>query len=177
MHIPFLSLITRALRNKIFFSMKGISIPCNTPCPNQDSLCRIIYLAAWCSSRKATETGYKVARLRVPWWLSQLRIQHCNCCGLGHCCGTDLIPVLGISTCQGGSQNKNNNNNKKKSYKVKLPTSTFVFWFQIWAHDFSKLFYNGKYVGLKTWTTAADIPSTLLNTKLYILPIFYQNHF
>lgn len=28
--------------------------------------------------------------------------------------------------------------------KVKLPACTFVFQFQIWAHDFSKIFYNGK---------------------------------
>ena len=30
--------------------------------------------------------------LRVPWWLSGLRICHCHCCGLSGCCGTRWIP-------------------------------------------------------------------------------------
>ena len=28
-----------------------------------------------------------------------MRIWHCHCCGMGHCCGLSLIPSLGTSTC------------------------------------------------------------------------------
>ena len=34
----------------------------------------------------------------VPWWCSRLRIQHCHCYGLDHCCGMDLIPGSGTSS-------------------------------------------------------------------------------
>ena len=40
----------------------------------------------------------------VPLWLSGLRIWCCHCCGWGHCCGLDLIPGMGTSTCHGCGQ-------------------------------------------------------------------------
>ena len=45
--------------------------------------------------------GAERSRGRVPWWLSRLRIWHCQCCGSSHCCHASLIPGLGISSCQG----------------------------------------------------------------------------
>ena len=44
---------------------------------------------------------------RIPWWLRGLRIWHCHCYGLGHCCGVGSIPGLGTSACHGCGQNKN----------------------------------------------------------------------
>ena len=45
--------------------------------------------------------------LRVPWWLSRLRVWHCQCCGVG------LIPGPGIPTCCGyGKKSKTNKKNK-----------------------------------------------------------------
>ena len=35
----------------------------------------------------------------VPWWLRRLRIWGCHCSGLGHSCGTGLIPGPGTSAC------------------------------------------------------------------------------
>ena len=34
-------------------------------------------------------------KLRVPLWLSRLRIWHCHCCGSGYSYGASLIPRLG----------------------------------------------------------------------------------
>ena len=45
-------------------------------------------------------------KLGVPWWLSELSIQHCHWCGSGCCCGTGSIPGPGISTCLRNSQKK-----------------------------------------------------------------------
>ena len=45
----------------------------------------------------------------VPWWLSGLRIQHCHCCDLGHCCGKSSVPGLGTSVCCGHGQKKKKN--------------------------------------------------------------------
>ena len=36
------------------------------------------------------------AQVRVPARHSELRIQHCHSCGIGHNHGSDLIPGLGI---------------------------------------------------------------------------------
>ena len=33
------------------------------------------------------------------WWHSRLRIQHCHCYSLGHCCVAHLIPGPGTSAC------------------------------------------------------------------------------
>ena len=46
-------------------------------------------------------------KLGVLGWLSGLRIQHCPCSGLGHCCGVGSLPGLGTSTWHGcGEKNK-----------------------------------------------------------------------
>ena len=37
----------------------------------------------------------------------RLRIQHCHCSSLGHCCGTGLIPGPGTSTCDEGLKKSN----------------------------------------------------------------------
>ena len=37
------------------------------------------------------KSGYK-SYLGVSWWPRELRVQHCHYCGLGHYCGTGLIP-------------------------------------------------------------------------------------
>ena len=50
--------------------------------------------------------------LRVPLWLSSLRMWRCHCSGSGHCCGTDSIPGLETSACCGCSQNKTKQKNK-----------------------------------------------------------------
>ena len=39
-------------------------------------------------------------------WCSELKIQHCHCRGLGHCCGPGSTPSLEISACCGCSQKK-----------------------------------------------------------------------
>ena len=59
---------------------------------------------------------------RVPWTPSRLRVQHCHCRGLGHCCGTGLIPHLGTSTCHGHSKKKKKDNKTKQNESLqKLP--------------------------------------------------------
>ena len=40
----------------------------------------------------------------VPWWHQGLRIQHFHCSSSGHCCGVELIPGPGTSTCRGCGQ-------------------------------------------------------------------------
>ena len=37
--------------------------------------------------------------MEFPLWHSRLRIQHCCSCGVGHSCGLDSIPGLGMSIC------------------------------------------------------------------------------
>ena len=37
--------------------------------------------------------------LEFPLGTAGLRIWRCHCSGVGHCCGTGLIPGLGTSTC------------------------------------------------------------------------------
>ena len=64
----------------------------------------------------------------VPWWLSELRIWHCHCCGLGHCCGVGLIPGPGISACHRQTH--------KKSQLCMDP----------WVSEFSSLFYFSRYL-------------------------------
>ena len=44
--------------------------------------------------------------MRVPSWLSVLRIHCCHCCGSGHCCDVGLIPISGISACLGQKKKK-----------------------------------------------------------------------
>ena len=39
--------------------------------------------------------------LGVLWWLRNLRIWHCRCSSLGHCCDAVSIPGPGISICHG----------------------------------------------------------------------------
>ena len=46
-------------------------------------------------------------------WYSRLRIQHCHCCGLGHCYGACLIPGLGTLTGCGHSQKKKKKEEEK----------------------------------------------------------------
>ena len=45
----------------------------------------------------------------VPWWLSGLRIQHCQYRGSGHCCGSGSIPGPGTPGCCGCGQKKLSN--------------------------------------------------------------------
>ena len=40
----------------------------------------------------------------VPWWPNRLRIWHCHCHGLGHCCDLVSISGLGNSACCGGQK-------------------------------------------------------------------------
>ena len=42
----------------------------------------------------------------VAWWLSGLRIQCCQCCGSGHCCGVCSNPGPGTSSRHGYGQKK-----------------------------------------------------------------------
>ena len=42
-----------------------------------------------------------IAKMRVPLWLSRLRIWHYHCSRSSHCCGTDSNPGPGTSTCLG----------------------------------------------------------------------------
>ena len=53
-------------------------------------------------------------------WLSGLRIQHCQCHDLGHCCGAGSIPDQETSACLG-------NGEKKKSLITLHPP-----WTKIW---------------------------------------------
>ena len=46
------------------------------------------------------KTSYKEVSLQ----LSKLRIQHCHCSGLGHCCSEGSIPGWGTFTCRGCCQ-------------------------------------------------------------------------
>ena len=39
-------------------------------------------------------TALKRDVIRVPWWLSGLRIPCCLCCSSGHCCGAGSVPGL-----------------------------------------------------------------------------------
>ena len=41
-------------------------------------------------------------RVRSPAWHSVFRIQHCHSCGVGHNCGSDLIPSLGEKIVENG---------------------------------------------------------------------------
>ena len=43
----------------------------------------------------------------VPWWLSWLRIQCCQHCGLSYCCGSGSEPGLGTCTCRRCVRKKN----------------------------------------------------------------------
>ena len=52
--------------------------------------------------RRGSLFKYKIHRVLV--WHSRLKIWCCHCMGLGHCCGTGLIPGLGTSECSGCSQ-------------------------------------------------------------------------
>ena len=58
---------------------------------------------------------------RVPWWLNELRIQHCHCCDLGGCCAQfDPWPCNFHMLLEGlyiyiYANDKNRNNNCKKS--------------------------------------------------------------
>ena len=45
--------------------------------------------------------------IRVLFWCSRLRVKHCNCSSLGHCCGTGSIRGLGNLIWWELSQKKN----------------------------------------------------------------------
>ena len=61
------------------------------------------------------EVEAKIILARVPLWHSGLRIQHCHCSGLDHCCGPGSLPGPRTSTCCRQSQKK------KKSSSVLVP--------------------------------------------------------
>ena len=69
------------------------------------------------------EAQAKKAEQGVLLWLTGLRIWRCHCSGLGHCCGTGLIPGWGTSTCQGYAQKR-----RKKRQNVR-ETREFPLWF------------------------------------------------
>ena len=69
------------------------------------------------SIRKYITTHFKTFDHGVPWWLSRLKIRHCHSCGLGHCCGSGLIPDSGTAT--GTGTNKRKKERKKKEKKEK----------------------------------------------------------
>ena len=58
--------------------------------------------------------------MRVPSWLSVLRIHCCHCCGSGHCCDVGLIPISGISACLGQKKKK------KSSFHVHIYGEMFI---------------------------------------------------
>ena len=60
----------------------------------------------------------KETRLRIPWWLSGLRISCCHCCGLGCKCSKVLIPDPGTSVCW----------NCRKKKKRNQALFFFLFW-------------------------------------------------
>ena len=75
------------------------------PCINSLNSCNhsmyIYLLGANCVPSimsDAEEEGIQ-RRRRAPWWLSGLRMWHCHCYGLGHCCGTGSVPGLDTSAC------------------------------------------------------------------------------
>ena len=49
---------------------------------------------------------YKSILLGILLWCRGLKMQHCHCSGLGHCCGLDSNPGLGISIYHGRSQKR-----------------------------------------------------------------------
>ena len=56
---------------------------------------------------------------RVPLWRSKLRIQCCHYSGLGHSCGSGLIPGLGTSTCHEHGQKKKKKKKRERERKRK----------------------------------------------------------
>ena len=67
-------------------------------------LAEVVWSGVDTSSLTSVSLGLRVNTLGVPRWLSGLRIWHCHCCGLGHCCGSGLIPGLETSACHGSVQ-------------------------------------------------------------------------
>ena len=51
-------------------------------------------------------------------WCSGLKIWHCHCIGPGHCCGVDLVPSLGTSTCHEYSQKGKKKQKKRRESHV-----------------------------------------------------------
>ena len=58
---------------------------------------------------------FKNLQLRAFLWHSRLRIWHCLCGGLGHCCAVGLIPGPGTSMCYGYSLPPTKQQNKTKT--------------------------------------------------------------
>ena len=59
-----------------------------------------------------TEKGKDLIKGRI---VSGLRIQHCHCSGLGHCCcGAGSFPGLGTSTCRRHSQKTKKKNGQNQ---------------------------------------------------------------
>jgi len=55
----------------------------------------------------------------VPRWLSGLRIQHCHCCGSGHCCGLEFSSwPQGTSVCCRLGQKQNKTKQKKNGKNI-----------------------------------------------------------
>ena len=52
-------------------------------------------------------------QVQSPSWHSGLRIQHCCGYGVGHNCGSDLIPVLGTQYATGRPKKKKRKKKKK----------------------------------------------------------------
>ena len=64
------------------------------------------------AKRKEFILKNKNGKIGILLWCCGLRTQSCHCYGLGHCCGTGLIPDLGISTCYGCDHKKKEKNRK-----------------------------------------------------------------
>ena len=78
----------------------------------------------------------KMAKIRVPWWFSRLRIQQCHCCGSGHCCGVGLIPGPETSTCQGcGKERKEKKNSKNPSITEGYRGTSFLASYPKWSSN------------------------------------------
>ena len=72
-------------------------------------------------------------------WHIRLRIQHYHCSSSGSCCGADLIPGLGISTCYECSQKR-----KKKKDGVELATLLDIEYF--YSFEICCFLLFGKYM-------------------------------
>ena len=68
------------------------------------------------SSNAPSEKG----KLEVLLWLSGLRVWHCPRSGLGHCCGSGLIPGPGTYICRGAAKKKKKRKENKKESPLPL---------------------------------------------------------
>ena len=100
----------------------------------------------------------------VPYWLIRLRIWHCHCYCLGHCCG--IGSVLGTSACHGCSQKK-----KEKNPFICLFVCLFCFVFGLFAISWAAPEACGGYqAGVRIGAVAAGLLQSHSNvgSKLHL---------